>query len=136
MGRRETVFGDDIVEIMLDTFHDERRAYAFITNPFGIQSDAIWTEGNGFDFSFDTVWDSVGRLTDQGYVVRFAIPFSSLRFPRTTGAQTRLTPLADPAARTVVAPTQLPVGVITALAGGPFFLWLFARRDPAAGGWR
>lgn len=44
--------------------------------------------------------------------------------------------LADTAARTMVAPTQLPVGVITALAGGPFFLWLFARRDPAAGGWR
>jgi iron complex transport system permease protein len=44
--------------------------------------------------------------------------------------------VADTAARTIVAPTQLPVGVITALAGGPFFLWLFARRDPSAGGWR
>lgn len=44
--------------------------------------------------------------------------------------------LADTAARTMVAPTQLPVGVITAMAGGPFFLWLFARRDPSAGGWR
>jgi iron complex transport system permease protein len=43
---------------------------------------------------------------------------------------------ADTVARTVVAPSQLPVGVITALAGGPFFLWLFARRDPSAGGWR
>ncbi len=43
---------------------------------------------------------------------------------------------ADTAARTLVAPTQLPVGVITALAGGPFFLWLFSRRDPSAGGWR
>ncbi len=35
--------------------------------------------------------------------------------------------LADLAARTVVAPTQLPVGVITALAGVPVFLWLLSR---------
>ena len=35
--------------------------------------------------------------------------------------------LADLAARTVVAPMQLPVGVITALIGVPLFLWLLAR---------
>jgi iron complex transport system permease protein len=35
--------------------------------------------------------------------------------------------LADLAARTVVAPTQLPVGVITALVGVPVFLWLLSR---------
>jgi len=35
--------------------------------------------------------------------------------------------LADLAARTIVAPTQLPVGVITALIGVPLFLWLLAR---------
>ncbi|WDZ97665.1 iron ABC transporter permease [Herbaspirillum sp. WKF16] len=35
--------------------------------------------------------------------------------------------LADLVARTVVAPTQLPVGVITALVGVPVFLWLLAR---------
>jgi ABC-type Fe3+-siderophore transport system permease subunit len=35
--------------------------------------------------------------------------------------------LADLLARTVVAPIQLPVGVITALVGVPLFLWLLAR---------
>jgi iron complex transport system permease protein len=35
--------------------------------------------------------------------------------------------LADLAARTIVAPMQLPVGVITALIGVPLFLWLLAR---------
>lgn len=35
--------------------------------------------------------------------------------------------LADLLARTIVAPTQLPVGVITALVGVPVFLWLLAR---------
>ncbi len=89
MSRREDIFSDDNVEIILDTFHDKRRGYAFQTNPLGVQWDAIWTEeahedstGNvvNFDTSFDTVWDSRGKLTAQGYVVWMAIPFKSLRF--------------------------------------------------------
>lgn len=36
--------------------------------------------------------------------------------------------LADAAARTLLSPSELPVGVITALVGGPFFLVLLMRR--------
>ena len=35
----------------------------------------------------------------------------------------------DTVARTVLAPLELPVGVITALIGGPFFLWLLVRKQ-------
>ncbi len=35
--------------------------------------------------------------------------------------------LADVIARRVMAPEELPVGVITALVGGPFFLWILRR---------
>jgi iron complex transport system permease protein len=34
----------------------------------------------------------------------------------------------DVIARTVLAPVELPVGIVTALIGGPFFLWLLFRR--------
>jgi iron complex transport system permease protein len=34
----------------------------------------------------------------------------------------------DVVARTIMAPIELPVGVITALVGGPFFLWLLVRK--------
>ncbi len=34
----------------------------------------------------------------------------------------------DALARTVMAPMELPVGIITALIGGPFFLWILLRR--------
>jgi iron complex transport system permease protein len=34
----------------------------------------------------------------------------------------------DVVARTAMAPIELPVGIITALIGGPFFLWLLVRR--------
>ncbi|RSM75946.1 iron ABC transporter permease [Kibdelosporangium aridum] len=36
--------------------------------------------------------------------------------------------LADIAARTVASPQEIPVGVFTALCGGPFFLWLVRRQ--------
>jgi hypothetical protein len=88
MSRREDIFDDDQVEVILDTFHDRRRAYAFQTSPLGVQWDAIWTEASReeetaahFDTSFDTVWDSKGKVTDRGFVVWMAIPFKSLRFP-------------------------------------------------------
>jgi hypothetical protein len=89
MSRREDIYDDDEVEVMLDTFHDRRRAYAFQTTPLGVQWDAIWSEATrdeisgNFDTSFDTVWDSNGKVTDRGFVVRMAIPFKSLRFPST-----------------------------------------------------
>jgi ABC-type Fe3+-siderophore transport system permease subunit len=34
----------------------------------------------------------------------------------------------DLVARTILAPVELPVGIITALIGGPFFLWLLIRK--------
>lgn len=37
---------------------------------------------------------------------------------------------ADTAARTVAAPTELPVGAFTALAGAPLFIYLLRRRSP------
>lgn len=39
----------------------------------------------------------------------------------------------DTMARTVLAPTELPVGVITAMLGGPFFLWLLLSRKRELG---
>jgi len=37
--------------------------------------------------------------------------------------------LCDLAARTVMSPLEIPVGVVTALIGGPFFLWLLVKRS-------
>src|SRR5207244_10617919 len=41
--------------------------------------------------------------------------------------------LADLAARTAVAPEELPVGAVTAILGGPFFLYLLRRERARAG---
>ena len=41
--------------------------------------------------------------------------------------------LADLAARTAVSPEEIPVGAVTAVLGGPFFLYLLRRERRAAG---
>jgi iron complex transport system permease protein len=35
---------------------------------------------------------------------------------------------ADVLARTIVVPAELPIGIITAAVGGPFFLWILLRQ--------
>ncbi|GMW02783.1 MAG: ABC transporter permease [Candidatus Hydrogenedentota bacterium] len=59
------------------------------------------------------------RLT-MGADHRWLLPASAL------GGAILLT-LADLAARTIAMPTEIPVGIITAIAGGPFFIWLILR---------
>lgn len=78
---------NDYVRILLDTFDDQRRAYAFTVNPLGVQEDGLWIEGGsrrGFGDPIDTnpdfVWDSEGSVHDWGYSVELRIPFEGLRF--------------------------------------------------------
>ncbi|HTM78718.1 MAG TPA: iron chelate uptake ABC transporter family permease subunit, partial [Devosia sp.] len=55
---------------------------------------------------------------------RFLLPASAL-----LGASFLL--LADAVSRLVVAPAELPIGIVTAAVGGPFFLWILLRRRQA-----
>ncbi|TWH01214.1 iron complex transport system permease protein [Mesorhizobium sp. J18] len=52
---------------------------------------------------------------------RYLLPASAL-----LGASLLL--LADAVSRTIVAPTELPIGIVTAAVGAPFFLWILLRR--------
>lgn len=92
--RDSYVFSDDYVRVILDTFDDQRRAYVFTVNPLGVQHDGLWNESGGgtgrrgrgsfgspIDANPDFLWDSDGRLTEEGYEAELRIPFKSLRFP-------------------------------------------------------
>ena len=74
---------EDSVAVHMDTFRDLKHAYGFQINAHGVQTEGIYTEGQGWDLSWDTVWRSEAKRTDKGYVVLVAIPFKSLRFPAT-----------------------------------------------------
>jgi hypothetical protein len=80
---RDSIFDDDSITIQLDTFHDQQRAYSFGVNAGGIQGEAIWVEGQGWDPNFDTVYSSEVKRNERGYIAYLAVPFRSMRFPTT-----------------------------------------------------
>ena len=80
VAKRDSVTEEDNVRFWLDTYDDQRRAYIFAFNPFGIQQDGIYTEGRGTDYSVDIVMESKGVIQDWGWSVEVKIPFKSLRY--------------------------------------------------------
>ena len=86
---RDSAFNDDFVGVVLDTFNDQRRAFEFFVNPFGVQMDLIQDDVNRNESSsWNAIWDSAGEINERGFTTEIAIPFSQLRFPRTAGEQT------------------------------------------------
>lgn len=78
---RDEIFSDDWVGVILDPYGDAAQAYEIFANPLGIQGDLLMASGSGEDVGFDLVYESEGQITENGYQVEMAIPFSSLRFP-------------------------------------------------------
>src|SRR5262249_49345589 len=59
--RDSTLDTDDRIEIILDTYHDQRNAFRFAVNPLGTQQDALITdEGKDINLSWDGSWISSG----------------------------------------------------------------------------
>lgn len=81
-----------------------------------------------------------GIVTFVGLVVPHLIriiagPGHRLLLPASALGGALLVLLADLAARTLVDYSELPLGMLTALIGGPFFFWLLRRTRNAQGGW-
>jgi len=80
VAKRDSIFDDDSIGLLLDTFNDKRRAYELFFNPLGVQQDGFITEGGNDDWSVDIVMESKGQVTSDGYIVEVAIPFKSIRY--------------------------------------------------------
>lgn len=71
---------DDTVALVLDTFHDLRNGYLFKTNPLGTKYDAhITDEGRDVNRGWDERWSVASKITKDGWIAEFAIPFKSVR---------------------------------------------------------
>jgi len=90
LSNRDWMFQDDWSGIIIDTFNDNRSAYEFFVNPFGVQGDLRAEENNGWreDSSWDAIWESAGQINKDGYIVEMSIPFKALRFPEQEGPLT------------------------------------------------
>ena len=64
------------------------------------------------------------------HLIRLGLgPGHGALLPRAALGGAGLIVLADIVARTAFPPTELPIGVLTALLGAPFFLWLLLRQE-------
>src|SRR2546425_2167232 len=80
ISRRDTAFNDDWIALSLDSAGNGQTAYHLFVNPSGSQMDALNTSASGEQFDADLVWYSVGKVTDDGYVVEVQVPLQTLRF--------------------------------------------------------
>ena len=98
LANRDRIDADDSIQIFLNPFNDGRQALVFGVNPLGVQADGALVEGTqqprrrrcsaasragakSPTSRPDYVFQSKGRLTDDGYEIEIAIPFKTLRFP-------------------------------------------------------
>ena len=78
LGRRDEVNQADWFFAAIDSYFDRKTAYTFGVNAAGVQVDGILTRD--LDESWDAVWDSAVRITNEGWIVEMRIPYSMLRF--------------------------------------------------------
>jgi len=81
MGRDAALGSDDRIEILLDTFRDQRNAFYFATNPAGALVDGLAFANGQTNNEWDTIWDVRTQRSPEGWSAEFAIPFKSLSFP-------------------------------------------------------
>jgi hypothetical protein len=72
---------DDHVIIVIDPFFDHRNGFFFAVNPAGARVDGqIANNSEHMTSEWDGIWNAKARITPEGWVAEFEIPFKSLRF--------------------------------------------------------
>ena len=89
--KRDELENTDVFFVVFDTYRDGQNAVQFGVNPDNVQTDSKFSIANsnpnngnndGEDISWDAVWNSAARITADGWVVEFEIPYSAIRFPK------------------------------------------------------
>ncbi len=85
----DRLFDEDNFQVILDTFHDSRNGYMFLTTPLGAKLEQqIFDEGEGggrggtsnINRNWDGVWDAAAKIVSDGWTAEIEIPFSTVRF--------------------------------------------------------
>jgi hypothetical protein len=75
------MYQNDNFSVVLDTFHDHRTAFYFMTNPLGALRDGMVLDENNTNYDWATVWDVKVNRDETGWTLEMVIPFKSLRYP-------------------------------------------------------
>ena len=82
LSRRDVRTESEQLKLVIDSYHDRRTAYQFITNPAGVKRDFYVYNDNVEDGTWDAVWDVATAIDSLGWTAEFRIPFSQIRFNR------------------------------------------------------
>ena len=76
------IFGiADNFAVFINGFNDGQQDYRFYVSAAGTQMDCLATEGNE-DFTWDAIWQSNVKITNEGWTVEIKIPYAAIRFPK------------------------------------------------------
>lgn len=81
---RDELGFSDYFGVYLDPYNQGQLAYGFFITPAGVQMDMKASRNGEFDMedeSWNAVWESATRISDQGWMVEMRIPYSAIRFP-------------------------------------------------------
>ena len=83
--RRDNVDGD-MAGVVFDSFHDLRTGFLFGASAGGVKFDQMLTnDGENEDTSWDPNWWVKTSVNDEGWIAEMKIPFSQLRFEKSSG---------------------------------------------------
>jgi hypothetical protein len=81
-------FENDLFGVAFDPFNKKRNATAFQTNPYGALRDLQVFDDLVFDREWDALWSARSNITDSGWTCEMAIPWKTLRYPKTIDSTT------------------------------------------------
>jgi hypothetical protein len=73
----------DHVALSFDGFNDTRNAMALMANAYGVQRDLLVFDDILTDIDWDGLWKVRTTRSDSGWVAEIAIPWQTLRYPKT-----------------------------------------------------
>jgi hypothetical protein len=80
ISKRDNILRDDWIGILLDSLGNKQTSYEFYINPNGIQEDYLYSAIKGLDRAPDFVWESAGKVKDNGFHLEVRVPLESIRF--------------------------------------------------------
>jgi hypothetical protein len=72
----------DLLALSFDGFNDRRNAMSFVTNAYGVQRDLLAFDDLYYDIDWDGLWRVRTTRTDSGWYAEIAIPWETLRYPK------------------------------------------------------
>ncbi|HOF19737.1 MAG TPA: DUF5916 domain-containing protein [Bacteroidales bacterium] len=95
LGRRDEYNRADWFLVSIDSYYSGRTAFTFAVNAAGVQLDGLQDDGRkvssseinpllppGLDVSWDAIWFSGVRISDEGWTAEMRIPYNMLRYKR------------------------------------------------------